>query len=404
MAKTSSHTNGSKTTTKPSYRQTFRRHRRLLSLPIAVTVVIAAWFALGSPKSYQSTASLWVDNPASVGSSLGNANPALLPPSQQEQSVLHELLSTQSFVLKVAHESGLYRYLATHGPSGFSPTSLLSGGGGPVKAKVLASFGPKQVASAVPGPQVLAISYRGPTPGLTQRTLGALVQELQKESDALSQKRSQTVVAYDRAQVVAASTTLTAARARVKAYLSQNPRASGSDASLSALQTAAGAASSQLTAATQRLNQAQSAVGDSGSSGSTLSVIDDPSSAQPTSGKKKELMIILGGLFAGLLISFLGAVALTPGKKDAWDPETRSAWDPETTHAWDPETTHAWDPETTGAASRVHEVDDQPNPNGNGHPSPARPDHEHASDRPARTGPQVTPSRRFLDESAPEAS
>jgi uncharacterized protein involved in exopolysaccharide biosynthesis len=372
--------NGSETVTKPSYRQTFREHRRLLSLPVVIAVVIAAWFALGSPKSYQSSASLWVDNPASLGSSLGNANPALLPPSQQEQSVFHELLSTQSFVLKVAHESGLYGYLATHGSGGFSPTSLLSGGGGPVKAKVLNSFGAKQVASSTPGPQVLAISYRGPTPGLTTSTLGALVNELQKQSDLLSHERNQTVLAYDRAQVAAASKTLSAARAEVQAYTSQHPVTTGSDPNLTALQTAAGAASSQLTAATQKLNQAQSAANDSNSSGATLSAIDKPTNALPVSGKKKELLIILGGLFAGLLISFLGAVALTPGKRDVWDAEAASAGPP------------------------LPAVEAPLNRNGNGHSGAPRPAGKPASNRSRRAGPSKARPRQLVDESAPEAS
>jgi hypothetical protein len=305
--------------TKPSYRQTFRQHRRLLTLPIVLAVVIAGWFVLGASKSYQSTASLWVDNPAATDSSLGNANPALVPPSTQEQSVLTELLATQSFVLAVAHHGGLAQYLATHSSSGFSPTALLSGGGGSLNARIVGAFGPKQVVSAIPGPQVLKITYQGPTPAVTTSTLSALVSQLQQDSDKFSQQRNAGVIAYFKAQVAAAAKEVATARAQVTAYEAQHPQAGSSDTNLNALQTAAGAANSQLTQATQKLNDAAGSGADSGSNGSTLQLIDPPSAATSASSKKKALLGIVGGLFAGCLISFLGAVALTPGKRDSWD-------------------------------------------------------------------------------------
>jgi uncharacterized protein involved in exopolysaccharide biosynthesis len=320
---------GSAPRTKPtSYRETFRRHRLLLSLPIILAVFVAAWFELGAPKSYQSTASLWVDTPTSTDSSLGNANPALTPPSQQEQSVFTELLATQSFVLAAGHNSALAQYLATHSSSGFSPTALLSGlsGGGSVDARIVGSFGPKQVLTAIPGPQVLEISYRGPTPEVAQSTLAALVKQLQQDSNKFSAQRNQAVIAYDQAQVKAAAQAVATERVGTSAYLRQHPGAGNNDPNLSALQTAAGAASGQLTQTTQRLSEAESASNNSSANGSTISVIDPATMpAGPVSGKKKELMAIVGGLFAGLLISFLGAVALTPKKADSWDADLPSS-------------------------------------------------------------------------------
>jgi uncharacterized protein involved in exopolysaccharide biosynthesis len=44
-----------------------------------------------------------------------------------------------------------------------------------------------------------------------------------------------------------------------------------------------------------------------------IQVLDSPTAPTgPVTGKKKDLMAIIGGLFAGILISFLGVVALTP--------------------------------------------------------------------------------------------
>ena len=94
-----------------SYRETIRQHRLLLSLPIALAVLIAAWLVLSAPKSYVSQASLWIDNSGPVGSSLGNSNPAVTPPSNVEQNVLLELLATKSFAVSVARTSLLGPYL-----------------------------------------------------------------------------------------------------------------------------------------------------------------------------------------------------------------------------------------------------------------------------------------------------
>jgi uncharacterized protein involved in exopolysaccharide biosynthesis len=308
--------------TKPTYRQTFRKHRVLLTLPIVISVLVAAVFVLGSAPSYQSTASLWVDNPTSTDSSLGNGDPALIPPSTQEQNVLNELVATQSFLLTVAHKSGLAQYAAAHGSSGFSLSKLFSGGGGSVDSRILAQLGPKSIVSTIPGPQVLQIAYKGPTAALTTSTLAAVVHELQQQSDRFSGQRNDAVIAYYKAQVTAAVKAVDTARSQVGTYRAQHPRAGANDANLNALQTAAGAASSQLTDATQKLNQAAGAVRDSASNANTIQVMDPPTAAVAASGKKKQLMGIIGGLFAGALISFLGAVALTPSKPDNWDADS----------------------------------------------------------------------------------
>src|SRR5207248_5664402 len=107
----------------------------------------------------------------------------------------------------------------------------------------------------------------------------------------------------------------------------------------------------------------------------TVAVVDRASfPVGPASGKKKELLTIVGGLFAGLLISFLGAVALTPGKRDAWDADGATV-------------------------PPLSSVEGPLNANGNGHPGAPHPEEEPASDRPGPAGPVILPSRRFGDDS-----
>lgn len=307
-----------------SYRETFRRHRKLLCLPMILGIFIAAWSVLGSAKSYQSTVSLWVDTPASMDSSLGNVNPAIVPPAQQEQNVVTELLSTRSFVLSVGHDSALAGYLASHRSSGFSPSALFSslGGAGSVDNRIIAALDPTQVTTTVAGPQVLQLSWKGPTPAVAASTLGALVTQLQQDSARFSQAHSQGAIAYYKAQVQAASQALTAARSQVGAYINQHPGAAAGDPNLTALQAAEGVASTQLTQANSNYTTAASTSKDSGIAASAVQVIDPPNvPTGPTSGKKKALIAILGGLFGGALISFLGVVALTRRKSSSLEDE-----------------------------------------------------------------------------------
>src|SRR6476646_11079167 len=176
-----------------SYRETFRQHRKLLSLPIVLAVVIAAWSMFGAQKSYMSTVSLWVDNAAPADSSLGNANPAVTPPSQQEQQVVTELLATPSFALAVGHHSQLASYLAANPSGGMTPAALLKqlSGPGSLDDRIITALGPKAVLTNTPGPQVLQVSFTGPTPAVAQGTLTALVAELRKASEQYSQQHNQ---------------------------------------------------------------------------------------------------------------------------------------------------------------------------------------------------------------------
>ena len=139
-----------------SYRETFRRHWKLLSIPIVVATLIGGWLVVSAPKSYRSTTSLWVNSPSY---SSANAAPGATAPAADEQNVLSELLSTQEFLLTIGRQSGL----------------------GQSDHRILAALGGK-VISVTPGPQVLQISLSGPNPAVTQNTLRTLVSELQQDA------------------------------------------------------------------------------------------------------------------------------------------------------------------------------------------------------------------------------
>jgi uncharacterized protein involved in exopolysaccharide biosynthesis len=287
----------------PSYRETFRRHRGLLCLPIVLSVLVASYVVIGKPPVYSSTASLWVDTPPPTPSTIGANAPAMAQtPATAEQILLSELMSTRSFARAVAAKSPLGRQADVDTDVGF--------------AKLAASL--SRVSSNVAGPQVLQISYSGPSAAVAGSTLAAVVDELQRQSKEYANKHNGAVRAHYRDQVVETSQALARARDRVTAYLNAHPRAGESDPNLTALTAAQATAAEQLAQA--RTDQSEAAGGRNG--GWATQVIDEPSRpVQVSGGKKKLAMMILAGLIGGGLVSFLGVVALTPGKRDPWEDE-----------------------------------------------------------------------------------
>ncbi len=305
-----------------SYRETFRRNRLLLSLPMLVAMLLGAWSALGAAKAYESTLTLWVDTPGSAPSSVANVAPGVTPPSAQEQTVLTELLATPNFVLTIGHDSMLGQYLAAHPGSGFGPSAMigqLMGGGGSVGSRILAAFGGTNVVSAMPGPQVLSISFTGPTPAVAQSVLNTLVDVLQRESSSLTGEHGLAMLANYRSQVRAASHAVSVARSNEAAYVRLHRGATTADPVFSTLANA-------LTAANGELNQAEIALNGwrSAATGGTTMTVLDPATlpAAPTSGKKKIVEGVLGGLFGGAVVAFLGTIALTRKKSDPWEEES----------------------------------------------------------------------------------
>jgi hypothetical protein len=294
----------------PRYIETFSRHRVLFSLPLVVAVVFAIASVLGAPKQYESGASLYVDTPVTAQSSTDpTSTPLLVPPSTQEQQILIELLSTRSFRLKVGHQGPLAEYLAHHSDHGLSPTALLAA----VRTKpsldyrVMSALDPKHIITAVPGPQVLAVNFIGPSPNVAVGTLRALLKVYVEARATILKTRAQQSLSLLRDQVAAAKTVLDQAQANAAATSSSSPQyRSLVEASRVASKNYAAAVTSYHNAYVQ----ASAPAGDP-SSGS-ITVLDPPTTpAAPQSGKKKALMAIIAGLFVGGLLSFGGVAAFT---------------------------------------------------------------------------------------------
>jgi uncharacterized protein involved in exopolysaccharide biosynthesis len=284
-----------------SYRQTWRRHRKLLSVPMILGAVVAAFFAVHHAKTYSSTASLWVDTTANVPSSVGANDSSFMsaPPAASEQQILIELLTTRAFTDAITKNSLLGSAASSRTPA--------------------AAVDPKQITSTLDGSQVLTIKYSGSSPAVTESVVGAVVAQLRDYNTSLSAQHGQAAVAYDTQQVKIAQQALANARNQADAYMAQHPNVSAQDPNYASLATAQTNAATQLAQANAALSQAS---GTSQAGGWMIQVIDPASPATAVAyGKKKMLEVILGGVFGGLLVSFLAVVALTPAKKEVWEDE-----------------------------------------------------------------------------------
>jgi uncharacterized protein involved in exopolysaccharide biosynthesis len=288
-----------------SYRETFRRHRKLFCLPIILGALVAGVLLFATQKSYKSTASLWVDTTPPAQSSIGAGSSALVqPPASAEGGILSELLTTGSFASSVAQNSLLGKSL---------------GSVAAIRQKAASLLGTGQVVPTVEGNQVLQISYTASSPAMATSVLAAIIAQLQNYTDRLTSQHNRDAVASATEQVKAAETALATARRNVAAYKERRPKVTQADPSYVALVAAENNAVARLGQANTALGQVAGA-GNAG--GWSIHVIDPPTNAGSAGmGKKKIVEIIFGGAMVGLLVSFLAVVLLTPAKKEVWEDE-----------------------------------------------------------------------------------
>jgi hypothetical protein len=217
-------------------------------------------------------------------------------------------------------------------------------------SRIVSSLTPKQVTSTVAGPQVLQLSYHGPTPAVAAKTLEALIDEFRGNLTEFGRARGESAVEYYQERVNAASRAVEDARSRAAAYRDEHPGVPESDPHLRALLRADRTARRDLAAATASLNEVQSDVKRPGIGvASEITVIDAPKPPTgPVSGKKMLIIALIGGLFAGGLVSLLGVIALTPSRPSGWNAQPQPALAQEF-EIWD------WEPvpEANGHAARA---------------------------------------------------
>src|ERR1700733_15185778 len=171
----------------PSYRGTFRRHRKLFCIPPILGALVAGFFLFGVSQSYKSTASLWIDAAPPVASTIGanTGAPLAEPPSVAVQGILSELLMTRAFSSSVAETSLLGKSL---------------GNSAAIQAHAEGQLGTGQIVQNVPGNEILDISYSSSSPAMAESVLRAVVTQLRNYTDRFTAQHNQAALAGDQGQ------------------------------------------------------------------------------------------------------------------------------------------------------------------------------------------------------------
>lgn len=167
-------------------RDVFRRHWKLLVLPIPLALLITIWVVASTPTMYQSQAAIWSNSTAAQAAAINATEPTPLTPAAVQQSLLNELLSTNVFRTSVATTSPLGAWLAAHPQSTLTPSGLagLLHGSPPMSERIKTAL-LSGTSTAVQGPQVLSVSFQAQSPTLARETLSALLTNFAAQRSAL---------------------------------------------------------------------------------------------------------------------------------------------------------------------------------------------------------------------------
>ena len=191
-------------------RAVFRRHWKLLVLPIPVALAITIWVVVSTPTMYQSQAAVWsnITSPQAAASAQAANGAIPLTPAADQQSLLDELLATNAFRTTVATTSPLAGWLAANPPSRLTPsglTGLLHGT--PALTERIRSALLSETSTTLNGPQVMTIDFSAQTPGLARDTLQAMLATFAAQRAELVAQSQGTFQILDPASTPAGPTT-----------------------------------------------------------------------------------------------------------------------------------------------------------------------------------------------------
>jgi uncharacterized protein involved in exopolysaccharide biosynthesis len=279
---------------KRSYVETFFRHRLLLVAPVLIAFVLAAAYGLQQPRSYVAQATLWTDRRIPGDSTIGTL-PGSDVPSAGQQALLTSLLASRTFMLKVAKDSPLANTMK----------------GTQLDVDLALARLAATVSVATPGPQVMAVAVKQPTPGLATGVATAVIRQFMREEDRRIRARASAQITYDKQQLVAADRAVHTAQSALVAYGQTHPGVGPGRQSDSAETTLVGAlalAQQNYAEAAQAYNASTAAYKQANAA--ALEVLDQPNQAFPQARKKVVIFSAAGGMIAGLSISVLTLLLL----------------------------------------------------------------------------------------------
>jgi hypothetical protein len=191
-------------------RAVFRRHWKLLVLPIPLALLITVWVVVSTPTMYQSQAAVWSNiTSAQAAANAQAANGATpLTPAAEQQSLLNELLATDSFRTSVAAASPLSAWLQANPPAKLTPSGLtgLLHGTPALSARIRTAL-LSGTSTTLNGPQVMTISFQAQSPSLAHDTLAAMLNTFAAQRSQLVAQSEGTFRVLDEPSVPVGPTT-----------------------------------------------------------------------------------------------------------------------------------------------------------------------------------------------------
>ncbi len=197
-------------------RAVFRRHWKLLVLPIPLALAITIWVVVSTPTMYQSQAAVWsnITSPQAAASAQAANGAIPLTRRPTNRSLLDELLATNAFRTTVATTSPLAGWLQANPPSRLTPsglTGLLHGT--PALTERIRSALLSGTSTTLNGPQVMTINFSAQTPDLARDTLQAMLATFAAQRAELVAQSQGTFQVLDPASTPAGPTTGASKRA-----------------------------------------------------------------------------------------------------------------------------------------------------------------------------------------------
>jgi uncharacterized protein involved in exopolysaccharide biosynthesis len=311
------------------YLETFYRHRKLFAIPVLVGLVISVGLSFIQPQTATATARIWYDLATPIAQSNAGTNPYGTPADLQAQ-VLMELVNTRAFGAQVADRGPLGAYLRTQ--DGYYAAedsmtaaksrlkSLLGGSPPTVNSSQTADLAygliSKNTTALAVGPQIVLVTFSLGDAKVASGTLQAIVD--QYSDIVLGDRKTQAQAAVDfwQQQVNQQRDTVNKSDGAVTQYLSDHPDLARStavpDSALTNLKNTQELDRQRYASVLANLDQAKLSLSASTApAASGFRVIDPPQAVSAPSGLRKQLLLWVGGLAVGLLISVAGVVAMT---------------------------------------------------------------------------------------------
>ncbi|HET7486291.1 MAG TPA: hypothetical protein VFJ85_00070 [Acidimicrobiales bacterium] len=276
--------------------QAFFRHPVLLILPILIAPVVSLLYSSRAPKVYTASMSLWCDTPVPNPSSIFTSDNA---PATGQQSILTELLSTRTFLTKVA-EAGPWKASIAGKPQAAVDSVIWNLGA--------------HVGVHTTGRHILVISTVGPDPTFARDLAKAVGDAYVADVNETQQARAKSSLGFYDVQAGEAAKALAEAQSKLNEYVASHqgagPLGVVGDVQASQLSQDVSSAKAQYEEATLNASTARLGLTNVSDSG-LLRIYDEARAADaPVSRKKQIVFGGVAGLFGGAMVSFMALLLL----------------------------------------------------------------------------------------------